>query len=150
MESDELKELQNIFASSVDVQDPMSIRRWFEEYPELTVREQMAIAGRSLSTIRRWRQKCQVKRVLYAEFDDGIAIHKYITPDFRLPKKPLPDIEIPKDWGPEWIAEQYQNGLNKRQLSALLGCSRSTITRAIRRAEDKVIPPEIIDLINEL
>ena len=152
MDHDELIEFQKIF-DSVDTSDPLKLRQWFEEYPELTLHEHCQIAGRTKATIKKWIRKARVNPIIITEIDGSIITSTRRRPLYIPDSKPLPNINIPDDWDtkPEWLLKCNEElGISKRQLSKLLNCSRHKIGRLINKTKEPPIPQSIVDLLNEL
>ncbi len=157
MEPEELLEFQEMFAS-VDTSDPLSIRNWFESYPELTADEQYQITGRTKNGIARLKRKAGVARVTFIELEDRIYVRKskftnLPTKPPQQPKKPLPDIDIPEDWAtnPEWIHHCLcELKISKNQLMILLGCGPTKIKNLLIKYADPGLPQDIMDFINGL
>ena len=149
METIELIEFQKIFAS-IDTSNPRELKRWFQSYPELTLIEHSQITGLAKSTIRTWKHRARLNDIRFVELDDRVLWHKTKPPIYKMPRKPLPNIEVPPNWEqkPKWIAECHKK-FSIRQLGFLLNCSRDKITRLLNQAED-YIPQEILDFIREL
>jgi len=148
MEYDELIEFQKIFAS-IDISDPLELRPWFEDYPELSISERSKIAGRSKATIKKWERKARVNLIMVVELDNQVVASTKRPPLYTPPSKPLPNINIPKDWdkNPKWVLNQHRDGISKRQLGFLLNCSRHKIRRLIIEAERPPIPQSILNSI---
>lgn len=156
MEPEELPELQKTFAL-VDTLDPISIRSWFEAYPELTRDEQCQVMDCTKHGVIRLRRKAGVTGVTFVEFDDYIWVkeRKFTEnmPARLQPKKPLPNIDIPENWAtnPEWIYHcLYELKISRNQLMILLGCGPTKIKNLLAKHADTGPPQDIMDFINEL
>ena len=133
MEDYELPWLQKQFAA-VNTADLASLREWFLAFPELTAREQARVAQVALITIRRWRKKSHATFVYMYETYHGVVCVRPRTPNYRPPKKPLPNLVVPENWAtdPNWLLAQIENKVSIRQLAKLTKASRSWIDILIR------------------
>jgi hypothetical protein len=157
MEPEELLEFQKIFAS-VDTSDPLSLRDWFESYPDLTPSEQRQVINRTKRGVARLKHMAKVTGITFVELDNCIRIkeRKFTNlpdPWPPRPKKPLPDIDIPDDWAarPEWVHHcVYDLKITRNQLTVLLGCSFTKIKNLLAKHADTGLPQDVINFINEL
>ena len=152
MDPEELNEFQEIFAS-VDISDPIELRQWFNEYPELTMQEQCEITRRSAFTIRKWRRRAGLRETFLVELDDRYIVSIRKAPDYRCPPDKMPKIDVPTDWynNRGWIIECLDNlGISKKKLSRIIGCQPRKVSKAYIKAKNYTPPPQsLLIIINE-
>lgn len=135
MEPDELLIFRDEFAK-IDISDDSRLRKWFQDYPELSDIERCQIARRSRVTIYRWRKRLGITKILLVETMNGAILYR------RKNKMPEPrrvidkNIVIPDDWEyeAEWLDHCYNVlYMSERELSRVLGVSRHRVKRALSR-----------------
>jgi len=133
MEDYELPWLQQQFGA-VNTADSTSLREWFLSFPELSVKEHAQVAKVATITIRRWKRKSYATFVYMYESYRGMVCVKPHAPNYKPPKKPLPDLIVPSNWAvdPAWLPAQIENKVGMRQLAKLTGASRGRLIRMAR------------------
>lgn len=106
----------------VDVKDPKSLRKWFDDHPYLSVYDHAQIMQKCTLVIREYRKKA------------GIMKKGPTTSKRYYPGATIGPSEVPKDWrNPEWLIEN----LKKYTASALIrsiGVNRPNFYKALKKA----------------
>jgi hypothetical protein len=134
MDPEELEEFQLLFRS-VDISDPIQLRKWFEDYPELMFQEHCLIIGKSEATVTRYKHKACVNPVYVVELSDGCHVSRPRSPTAK-PKMRKIDLVPPEDWDSrEWLEEQYvKNKIGAPTLAKAIGCSKYRVQMALAKA----------------
>lgn len=106
-----------------DPANTSTLKKFFNENPELTTYELASLANRSASTIRNWKRKCGIKAGQAGWGSKREEIPFTRQPEYK--KKEIERVDDPTDWDNEaWFRQQYEgNGYGIPTVARMIGRS---------------------------
>ena len=111
--------------------DPVSLKKFFKEFKDLTNPEIAILAGRTIDTIREWRKKC----------DEEICRDPFIKWRSKQEFKDIiPETIRSEVWDcAEWFKEQYEgNGLGVAALSKIIRKNKKLVYYRLKKYGVKI------------
>lgn len=125
MTPEELAEFQAEF-KAVDLHNRQQVKRWFLDYPELTLPERAVISGMSEIWIKKLKRSLKLSKVKIIETTFGLRIVNRIQPKKLILNPPIENLE-------EWILYQYiEKERSITELSLATNRSRTHIRTILR------------------
>jgi len=123
---DEIKTLQAHFRNNVDITDPKSLVKWFNELKYLHIGALAVIAGVSRKIIRKWRKFAGIAG---PKGQYNPIRNKQITTTITI-NPPLPG----QSWkDPIWLCDAYERNADIKAIAEIVGVRYTTVLNTLKR-----------------